>query len=109
MLIAPVTGCCWLRAVSQSESSHLCEDSNTTEAVPGATSANPAIGSAFSRHAPSAPQIENLYRVPAPTPGTNNSQTPDDPSERIGCERASHTLKSPAIRTPRALGAQTAK
>ena len=41
-------------------------------------------------------------------PGTNSSQTPLLPSERMGNARESQPLKSPAIRTPRALGAQTA-
>src|SRR5712691_10377188 len=46
-------------------------------------------------------------RVP-PTAGTNSSHTPEPPSERIGCARPSQWLNSPIIRTPRALGAQTA-
>ena len=32
---------------------------------------------------------------PRRTPGTNSSQIPDAPSERIGCRRPSHELKSP--------------
>ena len=46
--------------------------------------------------------------MPAPTPGRNSSQTPLDPSDRIGCSRPSHELKSPTTETARALGAQTA-
>ena len=38
----------------------------------------------------------------------NSSQTPEEPSERIGLARPSQPSKSPATRTPRALGAQTA-
>ena len=75
---------------------------------PGGVSASAAIGSAFSRQTPSGPQIENLYRVPGPTPGTNSSQTPAPPSDRIGWARPSQKLKSPTTRTPRAFGAQTA-
>ena len=40
--------------------------------------------------------------------GTNSSQTPDAPSDRIGWACPSQKLKSPATRTPRAFGAQTA-
>ena len=68
----------------------------------GGTSAAYAIGSAFSRHWPSAPRIANLYAVPLPTPGTNSSHTPERPSWRIGCSRPSQLLKSPLTRTPRA-------
>jgi hypothetical protein len=39
----------------------------------------------------------------------NSSQIPDAPSERIGCRRPSHELKSPTTETERALGAHTAK
>ena len=34
---------------------------------------------------------------------------PDAPSERIGCRRPSHELKSPTTETERADGAHTAK
>ena len=68
-----------------------------------------AIGSAFSRHWPSAPRMRNLYFVPEPTSGTNSSQMPDEPSWRMGCSRPSQLLKSPLIRTPLADGAHTAK
>jgi hypothetical protein len=37
------------------------------------------------------------------------SQTPDGPSERIGCTRPSQSLKSPTALTRWAFGAQTAK
>ncbi len=67
-----------------------------------------ANGSALSRHTPSAPRIWNLYRVPSPTSGTNNSQTPDGPSMRIGVPAPVQWSKSPEMRTPRAFGAQTA-
>ena len=49
-----------------------------------------------------------MYRVPSPMPGTNSSQTPDEPSERIGVPAPDQWSKSPVTRTPRALGAQTA-
>ena len=42
-------------------------------------------------------------------PGTNSSQTPLAPIERIGIRRPSQRSKSPTIRTLRAFGAQTAK
>jgi hypothetical protein len=51
---------------------------------------------------------ENLYRSPAPTPGTKSSQIPADPSERIGCTRSFQKLKSATTATERAFGAQTA-
>ena len=86
----------------------MCVDSKTRDDVFGGSSANAAIGSAFSRQTPSAPSTQNLYAVPAPTPGTNSSQTPDCPSCRIGCSRPSQLLKSPLSRMPRADGAQTA-
>ena len=80
----------------------------TTDAVAGGTSEKKAIGSAFSRHTPSWPRIWNLYLVPSPTPGTNSSHTPDEPSERIGVPAPDQWSKSPVTRTPRAFGAQTA-
>ena len=80
----------------------------TTDAVAGGTSVANAIGSALSRHWLSAPRIWNLYRAPSPTPGTNSSHTPDEPSERIGSARPDQKSKSPATRTPRAFGAHTA-
>ena len=56
----------------------------TTEAVAGGTSVRRAIGSARSVCEPSGRVISNLYSAPSPTPGTNSSHTPDEPSERIG-------------------------
>ena len=53
--------------------------------------------------------MSNLYLVPAWTPGTNSSHTPAEPRDRIGCACPSQKLKSPMTRTPRALGAHTAK
>ena len=38
-----------------------------------------------------------------------SSQIPDAPSERIGCRRPSHELKSPTTEAERADGAHTAK
>ena len=67
-----------------------------------------AIGSALSRHWPSAPRMSYLYRVPAPMAGTNSSHTPETPIWRIGCSRPSQLLKSPFTRTAWACGAQTA-
>ena len=79
------------------------------EAVAGGTSAADANGSAFSRHTPSRPRMTYLYLVPAPTPGMNSSQTPVEPSTRIGVPAPpDQWSKSPEIRTPRALGAHTA-
>jgi hypothetical protein len=43
-----------------------------------------AIGSALARHWPSAPRMWNRYLLPTWTPGMKISQTPDEPSERIG-------------------------
>ncbi len=51
----------------------------------------------------------NLYSVPSPRPGTNNSQMPLGMCLRIGWRRPSQALKSPMTLTPWALGAQTAK
>src|ERR1700727_1537391 len=50
-----------------------------SDAVAGVVSAYAAIGSALSRHTPSGPQIENLYRVPARPRGTKSSHTPAPP------------------------------
>src|SRR5690606_41033549 len=83
-------------------------DSVTTEAFAGCTSAARASGSAFASAVPSGVMISNLYRVPLPTCGTNSSQTPLSPSERIDVARPSQPLKSPMTRTARAFGAQTA-
>ncbi len=41
----------------------------------------------------------NLYFAPSSTPGMKSSQIPDEPSERIGCRRPSHELKSPTTAT----------
>ena len=62
---------------------------NTTDAVAGGFSAALAIGSAFSRHTPSGPQIEYLYLAPSVRPGMKSSHTPEPPSERIGYARPS--------------------
>ena len=61
----------------------------TTDAVAGGFSAALAIGSAFSRHTPSGPQIAYLYLAPSVTPGMKSSHTPEPPSERIGYARPS--------------------
>src|SRR5580692_353918 len=108
MLIGSCTSSVSARAASHSESAQLYSDVKTTDAVSGGTSVASAIGSALSRHTPSRPQTEYLYRAPSPAPGTNSSHTPDPPSERIGCARPSQKLKSPTTLTPRALGAHTA-
>src|SRR4029077_13287943 len=52
--------------------------------------------------------MSNLYFAPSFTAGTKSSQIPEAPSERIGCRRPSHEVKSPTTETDRALGAQTA-
>ena len=49
-----------------------------------------------------------MYREPSSAPGTNSSQSPDEPSERIGFSRPSQPLKSPTTLTEAAFGAQTA-
>src|SRR6476646_4673191 len=108
MLIGSRTVSRPVRAVIQASSSHVYCEVYTTEAVAGGVSAALAIGSAFSRHTPSGPQIAYLYLAPSVTPGTNSSHTPDPPSERIGYARPSQPLKSPVTRTPCAFGAQTA-
>ena len=109
MLIGQSTGERWARAASHSSSPHSYDVSKIRDAVSAGTSAQAAIGSAFSRHAPSGPRITNLYAVPLPTPGTKSSQTPDEPSWRIGCSRPSQLLKSALTRTACAEGAHTAK
>src|SRR5947209_396540 len=108
MLIGSRTGWLPARAAIHAWSSQLYREVYTTDAVAGGISAEVAIGSAFSRHTPSGPQIAYLYLVPSPIPGTNSSHTPDPPSERIGYARPSQPLKSPVTRTPCAFGAQTA-
>ncbi|CAM5279308.1 hypothetical protein SALBM311S_06651 [Streptomyces alboniger] len=75
--------------------------------VLGGTSVRRAIGSARSVFEPSGRVISNLYSSPSPIPGTNSSQTPVPPSERIGNAEPSQKLKVPATRTPRAFGAHT--
>src|SRR5918998_5760897 len=107
MLRGPSCGLDDARAAIHSPSPHSCRDSTTTLAVAGGTSVPLASGSALARQTPSAPQISNLYRVPAPTPGTKSSHTPLAPSERMGCTGVQR-LWSPTTRTPRALGAHTA-
>src|SRR6266508_3171226 len=80
-----------------------------TLALAGGRSVANASGSALSTSPPSAPSTSYLYLSPTPTPGTNSSQTPEEPSTRIGFRRPSQRLKSPTTRTARALGAHTAK
>ena len=58
--MASSTGCLPARAVIHSSSPQVYDDSNTTDDVAGGTSVWKAIGSAFSRHSPSAPRIRNL-------------------------------------------------
>ena len=77
MLIGSRTGWCSARAVTQSSSFQVYREVNTTDAVAGGRSAALAIGSAFSRHTPSGPQIAYLYLAPSVTPGTKSSHTPD--------------------------------
>src|ERR1700712_367772 len=96
------------RLAIQSPSFHSCRLVTTFDAVAGGTSEEKANGSAFSRQTPSWPRIWNLYLVPTPTPGMKSSQTPDEPSERIGVPAPDQWSKSPVTRTPRALGAHTA-
>ena len=52
--------------------------------------------------------LELVARVPRPSSGTNSSQMPEAPSERIGCRRPSQLLKSPTTLTRGRSGAQTA-
>src|SRR3954452_11384865 len=93
----------------QSASSQVYEDSYTTEAVAGGISVCCASGSACSRHTPSRPRILNLYLVPTRASGTYSSQTPLDPSERIGHPSyGPQPAESPITGTPRAFGAPTA-
>src|SRR5580704_5903874 len=108
MLIGSLTGVREGRAVIHDSSCHAYREVNTTDAVAGGRSAKRESGSALSRHTPSKPHTEYLYRAPSATPGMNSSHTPDTPSERIGNARPSQKLKSPVTRTPRAFGAQTA-
>ena len=89
MLIGSRTGSCSARPSIHSASAQACRELYTTDAVAGGVSAALAIGSAFSRHTPSGPQIAYLYLAPSRTPGTNSSHTPDPPSERIGYARPS--------------------
>ncbi len=108
MLIGRSCGVPCARSVIHSSSCHSWLEWCTTDAVSGGFWVAAANGSALVRHSPSAPRIAYLYWVPAPMSGTNSSQTPLEPSVRIGCARPSQWLKSPTTRTPRALGAQTA-
>src|SRR6266566_8141728 len=105
MLIGSRTGSCSARAVTQPSSFQVYREVNTTDAVAGGFSAALAIGSAFSRHTPSGPQIAYLYLAPSITPGMKSSHTPELPSERIGEARPSKKLKTPVTRTPWAFGA----
>src|SRR6266536_1833973 len=98
MLIGSRTGWRAARASIHTESPQVCREAYTTDAVAGGISAAAAIGSAFSRHLPSGPQIAYLYLAPSVMPGTNSSHTPDPPSERIGYARPSQPLKSPVDR-----------
>ncbi|CAM5725219.1 hypothetical protein SFUMM280S_03738 [Streptomyces fumanus] len=79
------------------------------EEVSGGTWVRRASGSARRVCEPSGRVMSNLYSSPSPTPGTNSSHTPDEPSDRIGKPVPSQKLKPPATRTPRAFGAHTAK
>ena len=56
----------------------------TTEAFSGGTSVAKASGSDFSRQVPSEPSTWKRYRLPTWAPGMKISQTPDEPSDRIG-------------------------
>ena len=76
------------------------------EELPGARSANWAIGSTFSRQIPSRPSTLNLYSAPVPIPSTNSAQTPD-PGTRCMASPL-QPLKSAFSRTSAAFGAQTA-
>ena len=89
MLIGSRTGWRPARAAIHSASSQAYREVYTTDAVEGGRSARRASGSALSRHTPSAPQIEYLYRAPSLRAGMNSSHTPDTPSERIGNARPS--------------------
>ncbi len=75
------------RFASHSSSPQTCEEECTTDAVAGVRSVANASGSALSRHRPSWPRMENLYFAPGTTPGTKISQTPLEPSTRIGYAR----------------------
>ncbi len=67
-----------------------------------------AIGSARSVTEPSTPCTRNLYRPSGEKSGQNNSQTPEEPSTRIGASLPSQPLNSPIRLTPLAFGAHTA-
>ena len=96
------------RASTHSRSVHSYREVNTFDAVAGGTSVAEASGSAWSTVCPSAPRTQYLYSAPSPTPGTNNSQTPEDPIDRMGSAVGFQPQKSPITLTPRALGAHTA-
>ncbi|SKY64747.1 Uncharacterised protein [Mycobacteroides abscessus subsp. abscessus] len=106
-LIGSRVGSLATRRSIQSSSDQTKSEWVTTEAVAGGTSVRLAIGSALSWMVPSAPWTRNLYSVPSPTSGMNNSQTPDGPIDRIGVDRPLQPSKSPITTTPCALGAHT--
>ena len=95
------------RRAIHAASDQVYDESVTTDAVAGGTSAKRAIGSALSTQSPWRDSSWNLYAVPTPRPGTKSSHTPLLPMERIACEGPSHWLKSPTTRTARAFGAHT--
>src|SRR6266571_6593703 len=98
----------WRPAI-QSPSPHSYDRSHTIDAVRGGVSKNRPNGSLlFTRYPPSRRTTWNLYREPAPTPGTTPAQIPDDPTGRRGCEPGSQPLNSPTTEHS-ALGAHTAK
>src|SRR5206468_7263169 len=81
----------------------------TIEALSGGNSKAKPNGSDFRITSPYRVSSSNLYRSPTASPGMKISQTPLDPSDRIGCRRPSHALKSPTTLRRRAFGAHTAK
>src|SRR6185437_7726618 len=76
-------------------------DATTREAVSGGSSMANAKGSVLTRNAWVGVRISYLYRAPGRTPGTNSSNTPDAPSDRMGNTRPSQALKSPITLTRR--------
>ncbi len=65
----------------------------------GGASISFAQGSVLIRSKPSLVLSSYLYSVPTPMPGTNSSQMPVGPSERIGKSRPSQLLNSPTTLT----------
>src|SRR5689334_6189844 len=97
------------RSAIQSASSHVYSLLVTREARRGGTSVANAIGSARSVVTPSAPGTRDLYRPSGGKSGQHNSQTPEEPSVRIGASLPLQWLKSPMRLTPLSFGAHTAK